>query len=312
MSKLKAPLLSFSASGTLGRALTFQETPAGARVISTPDHVDTHTPRQITQRLVFLEAIAHWASLSDAAQAVYRAEASRYHITGYNLCLRRFLKGQIQGACRLLLPMLEGNGALCSDYSGYGNDGTIFGATWGVQPSGLTLLSFDGLDDYVGCGTHSSLSVATAITLELVISWRSLRRGHIFAKYNFAGGNQRSYILVWIPGTLRFSLSLNGIGHTDLDYVFTPTLNRAYHIVASWDGTDMLIAINGVPVATRPFAGPIFSSTSILAIGGSQNYNQWLDGYCLVARLLNYALAPHHISLRYAAIKRLFPSLSLP
>ncbi len=41
------------------------------------------------------------------------------------------------------------------DRSGYGNHGTIAGATWKVLPSGLPSLSFDNNDDYLGCGVFA-------------------------------------------------------------------------------------------------------------------------------------------------------------
>ncbi|RLI91232.1 MAG: hypothetical protein DRO95_04750, partial [Candidatus Altiarchaeales archaeon] len=51
------------------------------------------------------------------------------------------------------------------DISKYGNDGTIYGATWTDGKFGKAL-SFDGVDDYVDCGNDSSLDITDAITIE--------------------------------------------------------------------------------------------------------------------------------------------------
>ncbi len=69
--------------------------------------------------------------------------------------------------CVLYLPGLPGGGSKIYDRSPYGNVGTITGATWRRLPSGLWYLDFDGTDDYVNCGTHSSLDITDAITIKL-------------------------------------------------------------------------------------------------------------------------------------------------
>jgi len=70
--------------------------------------------------------------------------------------------------CVLYLPGLPGGGARLHHRSPHGNTGTIIGATWGKLPSGLWYLDFDGTDDYVNCGNHSSLQVNTGnLTIEL-------------------------------------------------------------------------------------------------------------------------------------------------
>ena len=48
----------------------------------------------------------------------------------------------------LVMHFDEGSGTIAKDESGYGNDGTIYGATWTTGISGKAL-SFDGSNDYV-------------------------------------------------------------------------------------------------------------------------------------------------------------------
>ena len=69
--------------------------------------------------------------------------------------------------CVLDLPGLPGGGNKIYDRSPYGNIGTIIGATWLRTPSGLWVLSFDGSDDYVDCGSGSSLDITGGITVEV-------------------------------------------------------------------------------------------------------------------------------------------------
>lgn len=66
----------------------------------------------------------------------------------------------------LSLTGLPGGSNKIHDKSPYGNVGTITGATWKVLPSGLWYLSFDGVDDYVDCGSDTSLNPTQAISIE--------------------------------------------------------------------------------------------------------------------------------------------------
>jgi|GEM_PF-2512163 len=65
----------------------------------------------------------------------------------------------------LRLDMNENDGNTVYDSSGYGNNGTIHGATWTTGKFG-SALSFDGENDYVDCGNDSSLDITDAITIE--------------------------------------------------------------------------------------------------------------------------------------------------
>jgi len=62
----------------------------------------------------------------------------------------------------LYLPFMEGTGSSVHDLSKYHNNGTITGATWTQLPSGIWVLSFDGVDDYVEVPNHNALKLARA------------------------------------------------------------------------------------------------------------------------------------------------------
>jgi len=53
------------------------------------------------------------------------------------------------------------NSTKAVDISKYGNNGTIYGATWTTGKFG-SALEFDGVDDYVDCGSDSSLTFGTS------------------------------------------------------------------------------------------------------------------------------------------------------
>ncbi|MBW2673702.1 MAG: PQQ-binding-like beta-propeller repeat protein, partial [Deltaproteobacteria bacterium] len=65
---------------------------------------------------------------------------------------------------RLHLPFDEGSGSTVYDQSLYGNDGTIYGATWTRGRYGYAL-SFDGVDDDVNAGTVLNFSGKQPFTI---------------------------------------------------------------------------------------------------------------------------------------------------
>ncbi len=64
------------------------------------------------------------------------------------------------------------------DYSGQGNHGTITGATPTRLSSGLWVLSFDGTNDLVNCGSDSSLDFTTNLTAIAWVKPSSLASNH--------------------------------------------------------------------------------------------------------------------------------------
>ncbi|OYT63833.1 hypothetical protein B6U67_01825, partial [Methanosarcinales archaeon ex4484_138] len=72
-------------------------------------------------------------------------------------------------------------GGVAHDSSGNGNDGTIYGAKWVGDG-----LYFDGTDDYVNCGSDSSLDITEAITVMAwihPIGWGEDNYGRIVEKH---------------------------------------------------------------------------------------------------------------------------------
>jgi hypothetical protein len=64
----------------------------------------------------------------------------------------------------------EGSGNIAHDYSGNGNDGTIYGASWTEGISGYAL-DFDGVDDYVDVSDDECFDITLAVTL---VAWANI------------------------------------------------------------------------------------------------------------------------------------------
>jgi hypothetical protein len=201
----------------------------------------------------------------------------------------------------------EGSGTIAYDSSGNGNSGAIYGATWigGRYGNGL---NFDGISDYVDVGNSTILNPASAMSISAWIFLES---------YAGVGEGQRtiverrkydvihSYQFMIFPagdcreGHVRFSLWSSGIENV-VDSVDAVTLNQWYHIVATYDGTNAKIYINGVQNAIASLSGSIDSTNLKTLIGaGDQGTTNFFNGTIDEVRIYNRALLAGEVWAEY-------------
>ena len=90
--RVTGPMMSVSASGTFGKAITFGtwKGRAYARTWFRPEN--PQTPKQVNTRNALIIALAFFqATLTDPQKAAYEAAASGLGMSGYNLYMRRVL-----------------------------------------------------------------------------------------------------------------------------------------------------------------------------------------------------------------------------
>lgn len=137
-------------------------------------------------------------------------------------------------------------------------------------------LDFDGSNDEVNCGNHSSIQITgTAITLEARVKINSFASapyaGSIIVK---EGSGQSGYLLrVGGNGIVNFNL-----GSGDWNELNTPensvSLNTWHHIAATYDGSTQKIYVDGDLVDSRNMSLNIINASSAdLMIGDSYSYS---------------------------------------
>lgn len=132
---------------------------------------------------------------------------------------------------------------------------------------GQYALNFDGVDDYVDCGTNPELNITGDITIELwiyltgplTIFDRLVEKD--WATSYFFGGK---YGL----NGLAFSMDANN-NSANVVETATNILNQNVwtHVAASWDGATMKIYINGEEVASKPWVNTVDGSTNSTKLG---------------------------------------------
>ena len=163
--------------------------------------------------------------------------------------------------------MDEGTGDTTKDTSGYGNDGTITGATWGDGYYGKAL-HYDG-DDYVNCGNAEVLDNTQPIAVEMRVLFESLPDAYVYLvdKYQAAYKGYRlreekttGYITFLIyDGSAEYYI----LSNTKV------TTNEWYHIVSGYDGADLHIYLNGTSDASKSVNITRAYGTSDLRLGNS-------------------------------------------
>jgi len=156
-------------------------------------------------------------------------------------------------------PLDEGQGTAVGDRSGNGNAGAIHGARWADSPAG-NVLRFDGVDDYVDCGSDPSLDIRGPVTLELWACPSALPA----AEPGIAGKFIESFaITLYKTGAAYFYISSGG--------------NNAYgelragqwsHLAGVFDGQMVRMYINGIEVGSAASKFPSVNAGGRFVIGG--------------------------------------------
>lgn len=154
-------------------------------------------------------------------------------------------------------------------------------------------LRFDGSNDHVNIGNDYQLRIPNQITLSAWIRPEANDRT-IISKYDTP--STASYRLhINSSNQIEFSLSSNGSTINTLTSTDTVAVDGStwYHVVATYDGANMKLFIDGQADNTLARTGGIFEGGENVIIGGSYQSNslgRYFDGIMDEVRIYNYAL----------------------
>jgi hypothetical protein len=187
----------------------------------------------------------------------------------------------------------EASGTAACDSAG-NNDGTLFGGPQWVAGKIGAALQFDGIDDYVDCGSGPSLDITKEITVaawvKTVTCGVAERNTFMISKGGFSymlqlavqepNRNLVEFVIhdgAWYPAGLPVTRPFNDDWH---------------HLAGTYDGVQLRLYVDGRPEATTDHVGDIDSSAAHVNIG---RVSDWPDnlftGTIDDARIYNRALS---------------------
>jgi len=210
------------------------------------------------------------------------------------------LEGRVLFAAGLIAAYAfdDGGGVTAIDASGSGNTGTVSGATFTTLGKNGGALSFDGINDRMDVADATSLDLTTGMTLEAWVN-------------PAAGSGYRTVVLKDVPGDLSYSLYSSGSGGTDgkpnawvrinstsTGAAGTGTLpvNTWSFLAATFNGSSLVLYVNGAQVASKPVGGSIRTSDNPLHVGGNPIWGEYFAGLIDDVRVYNRALSVAEIS----------------
>ena len=207
------------------------------------------------------------------------------------------------------------------DSSSWGNNGTCSGVNCPSFTSGKfgNALNFDGLNDYVDAGNDASLNITDAITIEAWINpavaqekcWDGVSgnygvMGKVSAPANSV--NWSWQLKYGAPGGgcyLGFQFNANPEGSRWVRVKQNMTAGQWYHVVGTFDGTDIKSYLNGDLKDSNKISA-IKGNRNKLIIG-SEGWANYFNGKIDEVRIFNRALSPDEIKAAYdAGINSLF------
>lgn len=208
--------------------------------------------------------------------------------------------------CVLYLPGLPGYGSTIWDRSNQGNHGTITGATWVRLPSGLWVLSFDGSDDVVNCGSGASIDALLG-NMTFIMWVNPVNAGEGGYGRIFELGSSNIWASMWNGEKARFYIYVGAAAK------YAATANGAVpygswtFLACQFNSTNVRICTNSTWVNGNATAGPIDAhAADRLLIGDRTTSANCFNGKMALFRAFNTALSDTTIAGIFGNERHLF------
>ena len=200
----------------------------------------------------------------------------------------------------------EGNGTIANDYVGNNHGILIDGPQWTTGKVGGAI-NFDGIDDYINCGTNFGLiSASQKLTVELWLNTQEIRqRKQIVSQTPYLQGPWSLGIPSFDEGTGVLALFIRDAN----PYRYTGSIvindGNWHHVVGTWDGATNTIALyidGNLDDAWTTSYFVMRSTETELGIGsnppqGGKRY--FFNGTVDEVAIYNRALTPEEIQQHY-------------
>ena len=198
------------------------------------------------------------AGSSSSYQLYYMNPAA----TSQGVSARYIMAPQWDSSTRLKMDFDEGSGGVTSDSSGYGNTGTVNGATWSSGKF-LTALYFNGSSNSnVRINDSSSLQISGPLTVEAWVKPTLLDNNtrNVVSKFNpNYGPSWRIYLINGVPHF--YVWAGNSEARVDPPESKILQLNQWQHLAGTYDGSYIRLFLNGVEIGNTSFPNHSLNTT---------------------------------------------------
>jgi hypothetical protein len=199
----------------------------------------------------------------------------------------------------------EGSGNIAHDYSGSGNDGTIYGATWTDGRVGKAL-HFNGIDNWVRIPSNPTLSGLSQITLEAWIKEDIVATNVKGIISKCTGMAHPTYEAEYFLGPDGQNLVFHVSNYNHIAIGIVPgainEANRWYHVAATWSGDSYTVYVDGIARESDTCTPQTtYSNTVDVQIGRHGTWSWvYFQGIIDEVKIYNYARTAEEIWNDYA------------
>lgn len=287
VSKLKNPVTSLEAHGSLGSSLSFTRRRSVNIVEKKPIPAYRRTLPQVYQRWLYEDYAYLWTQQKAATQRQYAALGTRFHLTGFQY----WMKYQLTHLPDIVAwwKLDHNTGALALDSSRNHQDGTIFGASPATGVIDGCLL-FDGINDLVAVPLNPLFDLRSQLTMMCNVRLLAAAGPGSWPAMIDKSNSYSLRILQNSRGAYgRFIIGGAGI----LTFRYFLTLGVSYHLAITFDNTlatnHLKYFVNGTLFQERNAPGLIDVTANPVQLGCRAGLN-FLNAYEDNAMLLNRPL----------------------
>jgi hypothetical protein len=190
--------------------------------------------------------------------------------------------------------MNDGTGNMASDSSGFARHGTLIAGPVWVSQKFNGGLRFDGVDDYVDVPDAPQLNPTSALTMATWFNSADISAGGILISKGTSGDQ---FHLRIFAGSVRVRLTTGG-NMFSYEPAYSFTSGAWYHLAAVYDGTNLVIYVNGSPIGKPyPASGSLYVTSVNLNLGKrSGAFNNYFNGVLDDVRIYSRALSAREIA----------------
>jgi hypothetical protein len=236
---------------------------------------------------------------ANGCEVVLDSDSHNCGACGHACAVNQSCSGGVCTDAALSYDFEENGGNQVLDGSPLHNDGTLMGGFTRVAGHSGMGIHFDGTS-YISTPDAPSLD-PTAITLEVWVNFDRCTVNHggiqdVLGKDRWDGAGGRQYLLNQQEAGFFRAHALVGGNFNYIDGI-TPCVAGAWtHLAETYDGTTLILYVNGQVDAQKDFGGPLDATNTTLMLGQQASGSYRVNGTIDEVRIFPYARSAQDIA----------------